>query len=55
MGLSNDNNDYSTILLDEPLADIQNLNIDLTGYNVNLEVYSGSNLIINVVLILLLT
>ena len=40
-------NNFNTILLDEPLTNIKNLNIDFTGYNVTLEVHSGNNLIIN--------
>lgn len=39
--------DYSSTFLDEPLTNIQNLNMDFTGYDVELEVHSGSNLIIN--------
>lgn len=39
--------DYSTIILDQPLNDIKNLNIDFTGHDVTLEVHSGNNLIIN--------
>lgn len=39
--------DYSNTFLDEPLTNIQNLNMDFTGYDVELEVHSGSNLIIN--------
>lgn len=40
-------NDYNTTFLDEPLTDIQNLNIDFAGHDVTLEVHAGSNLIIN--------
>ena len=40
-------NNFNTTLLDEPLTNIENLNIDFTGYKVTLEVYSGDNLIIN--------
>lgn len=39
--------DYSTVILDQSLNDITNLNIDFTGHDVTLEVHSGDNLIIN--------
>lgn len=46
-GFTYNYNDYNTTFLDESLADIQNLNMDFTGHDVTLEIYSGSNLIIN--------
>lgn len=40
-------NNYDNNIFDEPLTDIINLNIDLTGYDVALEVHAGNNLMIS--------
>lgn len=40
-------NNYDKTVLDEPLTDITNLNIDFNGYDVVVQLHSGNNIIIN--------